>query len=252
MIIRNLQLKFSCLRNDVSRIVYMLAILLMSPHAFAEKITIHGHLCTLVTEIAGKKVDIYSTTNEPLLDRQLALEANRLADVFEVRPGLKIARNFFNAAATSDTIVKNTWGTVLMGQELITKFLNDNRRNAGGLTVAGFMAHEFAHIYQFSSGFRDKLMKGQSTVKLQELHADFLAGYYLGVKRRQTQADWDIGAFTEGIYLVGDSNIEDYNHHGKSKERRAAVLLGYKTGIQKGVQPMSTIAEIGLHEVRKL
>lgn len=221
----------------------------------SESVRIRGQLCSLWASISGARIDVDSRTGDAILDRQLSLEAGRIADAFGVRPGLKIVlgpgEKSHNALATTDTFVDNTNGTVLLGRDLVFRELRENRRGWGGIAISGFLAHEFAHIYQFSTDYRSRLMKGSDTVKPTELHADFLAGYHLGLKRREGQA-MDIGAFMDGIYFLGDKHVSDRNHHGTPDERRRAVREGYRTGIQRGKRPIEEIAEEGLNTVRTL
>ena len=187
----------------------------------SESVRVRGQLCSLWASISGVRLDVDSRTGDSTLDRQLALEAHRIADAFGVSPGLKIVLGpgdkSNNALATTDTFVNDTRGTVLLGRELVFRELQENRRGWGGIAISGFLAHEFAHIYQFFSDYRSRLMKGSDTVKPTELHADFLAGYHLGLKRREGQA-MDIGAFMDGIYFLGDQQVSDPNHHGTPDE----------------------------------
>jgi hypothetical protein len=150
-------------------------------------------LCGLFSaEIGGgDQTRYYSTSGDRILDSQLAAEGNRLSREFEIRPGLKIIDGY-NAFAKGKTVVSGTRGTVALGREMLFGELDKNRRGWGGLVIAGIMAHEFAHIYQFFNGYRDRLLKGSKTVEPLELHADFLAGYHLGLKRRQG-SQMDIG-----------------------------------------------------------
>jgi hypothetical protein len=155
-----------------------------------------------------------------------------------------------NALATNETHVENTKGTVMLGRDLLFEELQINRRGWGGLTVAGPMAHEFAHVLQFFSGYRERLMKDSKTVQPVELHADFLAGYHLGLKRREG-ASMDIGAFMDGIYFKGDAQKQDQQHHGTQEERRRAVREGYRTGV-KGHTPVSVAAEMGVESIKRI
>jgi predicted metalloprotease len=140
---------------------------------------------------------------------------------------------------------------VMLGQTRIVNELQVvNHRGWGGITVAGIMAHEFAHIYQFSTQYRQRLRELDDTVKPVELHADFLAGYHLGLKRR-SGASMDIGAWMDGAYLLGDENYELKEHHGTPKERQRAVREGYRTGVE-GHQPASVAAEIGYNTIREI
>ena len=207
-------------------------------------------LCGLFAAKMGgaDKTRYFSTTGDKILDGQLAAEGNRLSREFKVRPGLKIIQGN-NAFAKGKTVVTGTRGTVALGRELLFGELDKNRRGWGGLVIAGIMAHEFAHIYQFFNGYRDRLLKGSNTVEPLELHADFLAGYHLGLKRREG-SKMDIGAFMDGAYMIGDKNTHQYQHHGTPEERRRAVREGYRMGIQ-GVQ-VGVAAEKGVKVVGQI
>jgi len=236
---------------------FKLALLAVCPCnllAFEGQFKLDGQICWLWSTVAGQKVSVSSSSGDKTLDRQLAAEANLLSKVFNVRPGLKIADwpNTIanNAVATTDTHVNETKGTVLLGKDLIFRELRENSSGWGGLVVAGFMAHEFAHIYQFYNGYRERLLSGANTAKPNELHADFLAGYHLGLKKRAGEK-MDIKAFMDGAYLLGDHNYSSEHHHGKPRERQRAVREGYLIGI-KGYKPISLVADMGINKVKAI
>lgn len=248
--------KNQLLRSDFFRFLLLFLCFLPSiTTSYADEVyLLRGQLCSLWATAAGERINVSSSSGDNMLDKQLALEANRLSRIFEIRPGLKIvtAPNNIssNALATTDTLVAGTRGTVLLGRSMVFTELRENRRGWGGLAVAGFMAHEFAHIYQFSSNFYQMLKQGRSTVEASELHADFLAGYHLGLKRRAGQK-MDIGAFMDGIYLYGDYAKQSQQHHGTPPKRRRAVREGYRTGIE-GQRPIATIARIGVQKIEQI
>jgi hypothetical protein len=80
------------------------------------------------------------------------------------------------------------------------------------------MAHEYAHAlqnkYQWAGRGRNK-----------ELHADYLAGYYIGIKGLVSE-DLLI-AFSNEFYSRGDYNFFDPNTHGTPNERACAFQQGY-------------------------
>ena len=216
-----------------------------------QRILLGRQICSLWAMASGLELEVASSTGNRTLDRQLALEANRLARLFGFRPGLKIIEapesHAANALATTERVVEGTDGTVLMGRTLVFRELQENRSGWGGLAVAGFMAHEFAHIYQFRTEWAARLRERARTVEAQELHADYLAGYHLGLKRREGAA-MDIKAFMDGAYLVGDFHEHAPQHHGTPRERQRAVREGYRTGVQ-GEGPIARVAERGYQEV---
>lgn len=189
-------------------------------------------ICKLGIDDAGAHYRLATTTGEPILDRQLAAEANRISESLQVRPAILIwpERGSFTAFITKKAVIQQTAATVVFGIDLLRATLSENRRGWGGVTIAGFLAHEFAHMYQWSKGYAERLAKGSAVVRV-ELHADVMAGWYLGTKRRNG-VPMDIGALTDGIYLQGDHLVQDPDHHGTPQQRRKAVIQGYRAGIE--------------------
>lgn len=70
----------------------------------------------------------------------------------------------------------------MFGQTMFHDLLD--RYTDQGMAVLAVCAHEFGHIAQFRAGVRDRLLRGQRTVKRMELHADLLSGYFLGYRKR--------------------------------------------------------------------
>jgi len=98
----------------------------------------------------------------------------------------------------------------------------------GRFSRCRFIAHEFGHIFQYQSKFYDLLTQSQTTDRLLELHADYLAGYYLGLKRLRS-GEMDIKAFLDSLYLSGDTDFNSPDHHGTPMEREQVMLAGYKS-----------------------
>jgi hypothetical protein len=100
---------------------------------------------------------------------------------------------------------------------------------------------------QFFTGYGDRLHRLDATARRSELHADFFAGYYLGLKR--LIGPMDVKAFTDSIYLKGDNNFTSPQHHGTGAERLRTVIAGYKLGLH-GAIPVKKVADAGMAEVR--
>lgn len=85
------------------------------------------------------------------------------------------------------------------------------------------MAHEWAHIVQFSKGHRNA---GKSV----ELHADFLAGWFLGRTSvaREFPSDKQRQEAGYRIFFYGDNNIHSPDHHGTGVERASAIQSGFE------------------------
>ena len=188
------------------------------------------HSCALKGNADDYDIELLKTSGNRDLDRSLNLELGHLADSFEVLPGFGFFddRGRQNAFATPASRVNGTKdGTVILGKTFLSTELS--RHKWGGLAVAGIMAHEFAHIYQFESHYYSQL--SQTTDKLLELHADYLAGYYLGMKRLRTREEFDIKAFKDSLYIKGDTNFNSRHHHGTPTERIDIMIKGYKQGL---------------------
>ncbi|GGB93701.1 hypothetical protein [Pseudoduganella buxea] len=118
-----------------------------------------------------------------------------------------------------------TDGTVLLGRRLI---LEEQRRNPRfwGTSVTLFMAHEYAHIRQFKKQLRLPLRQG-------EVHADFMAGWYLGAWNRATGgtfANMEVAA--RALFNKGDYAFNSATSHGTPEQRVGALRAGYGAGAQ--------------------
>ena len=172
---------------------------------------------------------LIATTGDRTLDRALGRALVRLSELFSERPGFGFIDDSGgpNAYATDRTQVPGTWGTVCFGQTLFLDLLD--RYQDQGLAVMAVAAHEFGHIAQFRSGIHNRLIRYQSTVKRVELHADFLSGYFLGVRKRQ-QPSISVWAAGDTLYRIGDYEFQNPNHHGTPDERVAAAEAGFRLG----------------------
>ena len=181
-------------------------------------------------------------------DRFLGRALARLASTFQVSPGFA----FFddgdspNAFASSETLVGNGPGTVLMGMRLFGQLM---ARRDGGIAVIGVCAHEFAHIHQMSSGYRGRLASLHATVKPLELHADFLCGYYMA-RRKAEHPDLDLKALALEMYRRGDTQYTSRQHHGTPDERLGALSAGYGFG-KEGNREIAQAADAGLQFVKR-
>jgi hypothetical protein len=95
------------------------------------------------------------------------------------------------------------------------------RKNYGKEIINAVLAHEFAHALQYKSGMYEYWRDG----KKPELHADFLAGFYMGKKELLSKDK--LTAFANEFYGIGDFDFFAPQHHGTPEERRCAFLEGY-------------------------
>src|SRR3954469_25232186 len=122
----------------------------------------------------------FGRSGDDALDQALIIELKRIVRVLEINPGFRYIDEM-NAFASVETIIEGTQGTVYLGLPLVKQLLE---KADGGAGVAGVCAHECAHIYQFDHG----IYRQSESVRVVELHADFVAGYYMG-RRKEYTAD---------------------------------------------------------------
>jgi hypothetical protein len=184
---------------------------------------------------AGAETRLYVSGQEPIIsssgdrdfDRALAQTLAKCADLLGVLPGFAFYddRDGFNAYATSRIRMNRADGTVLMGQGLLNRLMR--QPEAPDACVAAVCAHEFGHILQYKRGLHTQLKIGQQTSKRIELQADFFAGYFAGVRKRE-RPNFPAAVFAMTQYTFGDNMIDDPRHHGSPQERGAAVVHGFE------------------------
>ncbi len=173
------------------------------------------------------------TTGNPALDRALDASIKRLADLFGQVPAFGFysqgdhpdisPMNAFATRVRSD--IPGTWGTIGFGNELFEHEMKDH--DPSGSTIVAVIAHEFGHIWAMKAGIMDKLTAGESTVKRSELHADYLAGFFLGTRKRAAPSI-SLQAAGDLFNRIGDYDVGNKDHHGTPKERVAAAEEGFK------------------------
>ena len=206
--------------------------------------------CSLRGGLQANGIELLRTSGNSDLDRSINLELTHIAESFNILPGFGFYDDSdgLNAFALDETLIPHTKGTVIFGQQLLTEELAS--RDWGGLAIAGIIAHEFGHIYQYQSQFFDLLTQGQDTDRLLELHADYLAGYYLGLKRLRS-GEIDIKAFLDSLYLKGDTDFNSPDHHGTPTEREQVMLEGYKMGLTNNSN-VPQVAKMGMILVKNI
>jgi hypothetical protein len=183
-------------------------------------------------------------------DRFLGAALVRLANTFRVSPGFA----FFddgdhpNAFASRETLLDNGPGTVMMGMHLFGKLMA--RVRDGGITVIAVCAHEFGHVHQMLGGYENEFKALDKTAKPLELHADFLSGYYLSLRKTE-HPELDLNFVGGVLYNMGDSDVNSPRHHGTPEERVMALSAGFKYG-SEGTHDIAEAAKVGLAFVRRI
>ena len=195
-----------------------------------------------LSHVNNLNVNIESSGNARL-DRSLGVLLADLASKFKVRPGFGYFddRASPNALALPNSILSASNGTVLFGREMLSMYLNNPN---GDMFIMGICAHEFAHIVQFFSGYYERLNKGQQTKKLVELHADFLSGYYIGL-RKINYTSSELISLGRAWESIGDSSYTDPQHHGTPEERLQAVEQGFKFARARPDFGVKSACEVG-------
>lgn len=124
-----------------------------------------------------------------------------------------------NAFATTARLIGSGDGTVLFGVSLLRSVTARNHLNRRWPVMVGvILAHEWGHTVQFS---KRHFAHGRGT----ELHADYLAGWFVG------RATRDRNVASEGMYRIfglGDHlPFNDPAHHGRPVERASAFSAGF-------------------------
>jgi hypothetical protein len=184
--------------------------------------------------------DTTSSTGDKALDRHLGKALVRMSRMFETVPSFAMYQDGAskNAYASSKTILPRTWGSVAFGKSLFQDQFE--RYNDGGISVIAIIAHEFAHVYQFRNRLMEPLQGSDDTVRRIELHADFLAGWYLG-NLKKTNPKVSLWASGDTFRRIGDTNYTSPQHHGMPDERVAAAERGFSLGFRESVDIVTAV-----------
>jgi hypothetical protein len=161
-------------------------------------------------------------------DRALAETLALLSDRFFVLPGFAFFSELGdpNAFAFRTRRMGRSDGDVLFGRKLFRRIMS--RREHPEIGIVSVCAHEFGHIAQYKYGVYSRLVGSTPRKKRLELHADFLSGYFAGIRRLQ-HPNYPAATFALTQFGFGDYT-DDIEHHGTPEERGAAVVAGYKAG----------------------
>lgn len=163
----------------------------------------------------------------------------RLADTFGVIPPFDF---YDDSGAPNARAFRPTadfpQGKVIFGFQLYNELMT---KDPTGASVLAVLAHEYGHITFFLSGQEQLILGGRKTVKRSELHADYLAGYYLGVRKRESPkvSLWKAGRL---IWSIGDTAFDNEDHHGTPDERRLSAEAGFKLGFDQAPQFQTAFA----------
>ncbi len=112
-----------------------------------------------------------------------------------------------------------------------------------GYAVPSIIAHEYAHIMQFKSRF-------SLGIKWQELHADYLAGWFTGHRRRHYPQNIDESI--KSFFSKGDYDFNNSQHHGTPQERMSAFVAGLNLNLRSNVSSGTEAYNQGLKYLQQL
>lgn len=166
--------------------------------------------------------NIYRSSSSQDIDSAINRELGQLSLAFSVKPGFYLLKvehsfNFFATPQVIDPSRGFSDGSILFDFELISTF---NGSSALKNVIPIIMAHEFAHILQL------KRMSALP-IKLNELQADYLAGWYLYQRSRSTKTDIEMSAYAFTKFIEDeDEGFNDPEFHGDTKQRIQALMAG--------------------------
>ncbi len=169
--------------------------------------------------------EFFEDTGNAEIDRAIQREMASLRERFGVTPDVRILddRPSPQAWASLSSIAPKTLGTIALGRRLLREqvYVGDH----AAIALAGIMAHECSHIVQWQRGSR---LVGRE----RELHADYLAGWYLGRRAgKDFKSRRKVRAFAKTLFAKGDHAFASPHHHGTPHERSASFLLGFRQSV---------------------
>ena len=180
-----------------------------------------------VAEIAKVRVDKAGMSDlSRLWDPVTRLEGQALRNFF----GLQAELGFFrddspNAVALRPDGTSHSDGTILIGLDLCRRIISYRGESA----IVGVVAHEAAHLLQFS---KQRISSAKPfdaafpNTMAAELHADFLAGWYLNRKIYYGLLGLNVRDFSAVLEALGDNDFTAPDHHGTAEQRRHAMEAG--------------------------
>lgn len=156
-----------------------------------------------------------STTGSTKLDEILIRESVQMQNSFNVKVDLYA----YEDGSSPNALAYASESVIQMGKTLmLDEFVNNGNENS----IIAIMAHEFGHIIQVKYNLN---ASGTWIGKYPELHADFMAGWYMGTKQYITKEELHKMAYS--FWDKGDGDYFSPSHHGTNEERTSAFMMGY-------------------------
>lgn len=218
--------------------------------------------CTLKNDYVGTSGYLSSTGNNEL-DNLISSTKLKLEKFFNVSVDVKISSGA-NGFAKSKCNHSYCDGTIELGKDLLLyeykKVGPSSELLIGKYMVIAIMAHEFAHIYQYT---HPELRFKNSVV--QEVHADMLAGWFLTREMidntpESKRFDWQYSSTLQKIYTdltisfgwMGDRAYWSQQHHGNYLTRAMAFREGWKDYKERGIRDFNYFLKWSIPTAEKL
>jgi hypothetical protein len=168
-----------------------------------------------------------ASSDNPKLDEAVINELKKITAIMPINPQCQyIDEDVPNSFALPTSEVLGTKGTVLLGLKLLKSLLSETD---GAAAIAGICAHECGHIRQyFSESYNHLSPLGVVAI---ELHADLIAGYYMG-KRGDVDVS-RVRSFETMLFNKTGYAYTDPNFHGFPEQRLVSVQTGYHWAADK-------------------
>jgi len=161
------------------------------------------------------KGQLLSTTGSSKLDNILYAESNNMKYTFDIN----IPVYAVDDTESPNCTFRPSTSIITMGK---TMMLDEIVETNGTNSIISIMAHEFGHAIQHKYNLN---INGDWIGKYPELHADFMAGWYMAKKKYlSSQEVLQIG---KSFYEMGDYDYFNPKHHGTKDERLFAFYSGF-------------------------
>jgi hypothetical protein len=210
--------------------------------------------CNLTLRSNSPSSKLLKESNSSYINTKLDLERLQLKKVFDVE--FKIEYYPGDVAIASPNCESSSCdGTIGLGVNLLEK-LHIQEKEGGVWMILAILSHEAAHIFQYKNN-----LKFENSVQ-QEIHADFIAGWYMGKLMEDYKGKYDflngssqaynkmqdkvesISMWKQNLKLffgsLGDSNYSSIDHHGNYITRTMAMHKGMRS-YTGWAQPINTI-----------
>lgn len=217
-----------------------------------QRITTYGCLSGSSASTESRDMEVFVRTGWQTLDTSLYWDIGELNKQFGVAVPVYFIKsadgekNAFFTGQKFPELIRADGGDpsqIVTGSVFITSGLLKNEFRSGGYAIPAILGHEFAHAMQHANRF-------SYAGKWQELHADYLAGWFTA--HRQRVLPQDANQALKSFFDKGDYDFFDEGHHGTPQERAAAFYEGYMLNMRFGVGLGGLAYNHGLNYVRAL